>query len=66
MMLCSIVPSSAYLLDGLGGILAQSATEPGQLMTRFAVEPPTMSECCIEDSFTFGGAHITLPMQVVK
>ena len=47
MTLCSSVPSSAYLLLGFGGILATSATLPGQLMTRLAVLPPTMLECCI-------------------
>ena len=36
------MPSSAYLLEGLGGILATSATLPGQLMTRLAVLPPTI------------------------
>jgi hypothetical protein len=41
------VPSSAYLLDGLGGIFCTSATLPGQLITRLAVEPPTMLLCCI-------------------
>jgi hypothetical protein len=46
--------------------LAQSATEPGQLMTRFAVEPPTMSECCIEVSFTFREGHNTTAATVVK
>jgi hypothetical protein len=29
----------------LGGILAQSATEAGHLITREAVEPPTIAEC---------------------
>jgi len=42
--LCSSVPRSACSLEGLGGILAQSATDAGQLMTRLAVEPPTILE----------------------
>jgi hypothetical protein len=33
------------LLEGFGGILAQSATDAGQLITREAVEPPTILEC---------------------
>ena len=45
MTLCKRVPSSAYLLEGLGGIAAHKATEPGQLITRLAVEPPTTREC---------------------
>jgi hypothetical protein len=47
MTLCKSVPSSAYLLLGLGGILATRATEPGQLITLLAVLPPTILECCI-------------------
>jgi hypothetical protein len=35
------------LLLGFGGIFCTSATEPGQLMTRLAVEPPTILLCCI-------------------
>jgi len=35
------------LLEGLGGIAAQSATEPGQFITRLAVEPPTTLLCAI-------------------
>ena len=45
MTLCSSVPSSAYLLDGFSGICWTSLTEPGQAMTRLAVEPPTIVEC---------------------
>jgi hypothetical protein len=32
---------------GCGGISATKATEPGQLMTRLAVLPPTILLCCI-------------------
>ena len=45
MQLWSRVPSSANLLEGLGGIFADAATLPGQLMTRLAVEPPTIELC---------------------
>ena len=43
--LCNSVPRSAYVLLSFGGILATNATEPGQLMTRLAVLPPTIKEC---------------------
>jgi len=39
------------LLLGCGGIFCTKATEPGQLITRFAVEPPTILLCCTELSF---------------
>jgi hypothetical protein len=35
------------LLEGCFGILSQSATLPGQAITRLAVEPPTILECFI-------------------
>jgi hypothetical protein len=47
MTLCKRVPVSAYELEGLAGIAAHKATEPGQLITRFAVEPPTIEECFV-------------------
>ena len=50
-MLCKSVPRSACSLEGLGGIFCTSATLPGQLITRLAVEPPTMFECCTLLSF---------------
>jgi hypothetical protein len=40
-------------LLGWGGIFCTKATEPGQLMTRLAVEPPTILLCCIW-CFLFG------------
>jgi hypothetical protein len=33
--------------DGCGGICAANFTEPGQLMTRLAVDPPTTELCCM-------------------
>jgi hypothetical protein len=33
------------VLLGFGGILATSATLPGQLITRLAVLPPAIREC---------------------
>ena len=41
---CSNVPSSAYLLEGFGGILATNSILAGQAITRLAVEPPTIVE----------------------
>jgi hypothetical protein len=47
MQACNSVPSAAYLLSTCGGICCTSTTLPGQLMTRLAVEPPTMLLCLI-------------------
>jgi len=35
------------LLLGFGGIVSHRATEPGQAITRLAVEPPTTRLCAV-------------------